>query len=82
MPSLSDYLYKYPLLPFAIKFTVKDLFPSTKIKFSFSYGNHHLTAHYLALHMGVGIILIPVMSVLFNWGMGCKFFQPHLIVMV
>ncbi len=57
--SLSDYLYKYPLLPFAIKFAVKDLFPSTKIKFSFSYSNNHLTAHYLALHMGIGIILIP-----------------------
>ena len=50
----------------------------------FSLGNrhHHLTTHDLALHMGIGIVFVAVMTVLTHRFVRSQALQPLFIVVV
>jgi hypothetical protein len=46
--SFPDNLHESPFLSPTIKFSVKDLFPGTKIKPAFGYGNNYFSSHNLS----------------------------------
>src|SRR5262245_60235589 len=81
--SFSDDFYEYGLATASIEFTVENLLPRAKIKFTICHGDNYFTPHDLALHMGVGIVFTcVVVAVLVNWFMRCKFFQPLIIILM
>jgi hypothetical protein len=75
---------QYPLIPMAIKLTIKDLFPRAKIKASLRNGYHHFPAHDLAFQVGIGIVFTgAVMVVVVRIGIeGGQLFEPDAEVMV
>ena len=75
-------LYQYPFAPFAVKFTVEDLFPRAEIQFSAGNGNNHFTAHDGAFQMGIGIVFKTIVPVLRIGFFRCKFFKPDFKIMM
>jgi len=63
---LSNDLHQDALAVPAIKFTVEDLLPQTKVKFTICDRNYHLMAHYLAFHMGISLIFTGVVVAVIN----------------
>jgi len=63
------------LAPAAVKFTVKDLFPRSKVKPALSHRHHHLAAHDLALHVRVGIVFPDIVPVLGHRLVGRELFS-------
>ena len=63
---LSPYDFdQHPLSAATVELAVKNLLPRSKVQFAFGNGYNDFTAHNLAFHMGVGIILAcPVVLVL------------------
>jgi len=79
---LSDNFYQNPLTPLAVEFTVKYLFPGTKMEFPSGDGDHHFPAHDLALHVGIRVVLAHIVAVGRNRLMGGKLFEPGIKVLV
>ena len=71
--SLPDDFHKDSFLSSTVEFTIKNLFPCTKIQIPFRYGDNHFPAHDLPLHMGIRIILTHIVLVLRNRFMGASF---------
>ncbi len=46
-----------PLLAAAVEFAVEDLLPGAEVELALGDGHHHLAAHDLAFHVGVGVVL-------------------------
>ena len=53
----ADNLDEHPFFSLAVKLTVENLLPGTKMEPSFCDGNNHLPTHDLALVMGIAVIL-------------------------
>lgn len=75
-------LYKNPLPSPAVEFTVEDLLPGPEIQPAVRDRNNHLPAHYLPLHMGIGIVFTHIMPVHGNRFMGRNLFKPDFVIMV
>ena len=76
-------LYKHPFPPSAVKFTIEDLFPRSKIKPAASNGNDDFPPHDLPLQVGIPVIFTsPIVAVPGNRFMRSKFLKPFFIVMV
>lgn len=76
-------LHQYSLASSTIKFTVENLLPRSKIKFTTRYGDNYLSPHDLALHVCIGVVFTGiVMTVLADRFMRSQFFQPLFIVLV
>jgi hypothetical protein len=80
---LTNNLHQHALAPHAIELPVEDLFPRTEVQFPIRHRNNHLTSHYLALEMRVGVVLAgAVVPVITNGVMGSESFQPGLVVVM
>ena len=76
---LPNNLHQRPFPAAPIKFTIKYLFPWTKIKLSFGNGNYNFSAHNLTFHVGIGIVFArPVVLVLRSRGVRSELFQPDI----
>jgi hypothetical protein len=53
-----------PFAAAAVKLTVKNALPGPKIQPAIGDGYNHLTSHDLAFHVGIGIVLAHIMTVL------------------
>src|SRR5262249_27541215 len=69
--------------PSSIEFAVEDSFPWSEIEFAVGNRDDNLTAHDLALEMGVGVVFAcPIVSIGVRWSVRSKFFQPCLVVVM
>ena len=79
---LTDNLDQDPFPPSAVKLSVKDLLPGTKIKLTFGDRYHHFPPHQLPFEMGIAIIFSgAVMSILGDRLMRRQLFQPLPVVL-
>lgn len=75
--------YQDPLLSVAVKLSIKDLLPRTKIQPPFCYRHHDLAPHYLSLQMCIGIVFPGiVVAVLVDRIMRGQRFQPRFVIVV
>jgi hypothetical protein len=79
--SLANNFYKHSLSPSPIEFAVEDLFPRAEVKLAASNGYHNFTAHYLAFHMGISIVLACVIvAIVVDRLVWSELFEPNGIV--
>ena len=81
-PLITDDFYQDPFSAAPVKLTIKNLFPRSEIQLAPRYGHHHLPAHDLPLHMGVGVVFPHVVAVLGDWCMGGQLLQPDLVAVM
>ena len=62
----SNNLNKHPFSSFTVKFTIKDLFPWTKVKMPVCDCNNNFPSHYSSFNMCIGIIFKTIMLILVN----------------
>ena len=55
--SITDDFDKNSFISFAIEFAIEDLFPRTEVELTFGHRNDDFTAHDLAFHMSVSVVL-------------------------
>ncbi len=60
----ADDLDQDALAAAAVELAVEDLLPRAEVELAIGDGDHHFPAHDLALEVGVGVVLVPVMAVL------------------
>ena len=75
-------LHQHPLTALTVELAVEDLFPGAKVHLALCNRHHHLTAHDSPLQVGIGIVLIAVVTVLAVWFFGSQFFQPYFEIVV
>ena len=79
-PLFTNNLDQDPLPASTIKLTIEYLLPGPEMQPPFCDCHHYFTPHDLALEMGIGIVLIPIVMILINRGMGRQFLQPEVVV--
>ena len=83
MNLLPDDFDQDALAALAVKFTVEDLLPGAEVEFAFGDGDYDFAAHYLALEVGVGVVLAgAVVVVMFDGLVRGEFFEPDFVVVV
>ena len=79
---LPDDLHQHPFATLAVEFPVEDLFPGAEVHLALCNRHHHLTAHDSPLQVGIGIVLIAVVTVLTVWFLRGQFLQPYFEIVV
>src|SRR3990170_2056807 len=75
-------LYQNPFSSSAVKLSIKNLLPGTKIQFALCNCNHDFPSHNLSFQMGISIVLTIIVAILGNRFMGRKLLKPYFNVMV
>jgi hypothetical protein len=76
-------LDQHPFPPAAVELPVKDPLPGAKIEPAVGHRHDHLATHDLPLQVRVGIVLAgAVVPILVDRCVRCKFFEPHLVIVV
>jgi hypothetical protein len=79
-----DHFHEHPLVPFSIKFPIKNLLPRSKIQLPFGDRHHHLAPHDLPLHMRISVVL-PSAIVLICLGRRIKrsqLLEPFFVILM
>src|SRR5262249_54538132 len=80
---IADDLHQHSLLPSAIKFAIKDLFPRPKVQLTFGDGNDDLATHHLALNVSVSVVFAGLIVMIAGHGfMWRELFQPGFIILM
>src|SRR5258708_5502055 len=81
--SFPDDFYEHAFAPPAVKFSIEDLFPWSKVETAGSQCDHDLPAHYLTLEMSICIVLPrTIMQITIHGRMRGQAFQPFFIILV
>ena len=79
---LADDFYEKSFLALAVEFVVENMLPGSEMEGSVGDCDHDLTAHYLPLHVSVGVVFVSVVPILAVRFFGRELFEPDLVIVM